>query len=57
MKNRAKDTGGIQRSGKNIYLLVRIMYPYLHTLPGRSKEKEVQIDYFLFQVLYVADLM
>ena len=39
MKKTAKDTGGIQRSGKNIYLLVPIMYPYLHSLPGKSKEK------------------
>ena len=51
MKKRAKDTIGIQRSGKNIYILVPIMYPYLHALPGKSKEKEVQNDYFLFQVL------
>ena len=54
-KKWAKDTGGIQRSGKNIYLLVPIMYPYLHSL-SKSK-KEVQNDYFLFKVLNVADLM
>ena len=57
MKTWAKDTGGIQRSGKNMYFLVPIMYPYLHSLPGKVKKKEVQNDYLLFRVLYVADWM